>query len=154
MNLISSNILKRFCALMLCACMLLCMTACNSKNTEDIEEVDQICVTGSYTESWMHVYTDKDFVNEMVDIYNSIQYEETDETVDVMTAGEVFFFTFNKGNDEQAKLIVDKNSVITFEAGTQCYKIVSEFDFDYVKGLVDEQREAFEKTLEATPDEA
>lgn len=153
MNLISSNILKRICVLMLCVFMLISITAC-SKNTEDIEEVDQICVSGSYVESWMYVYTDKDFVNEMVDIYNSIQYEETDEDVDVMTEGEVLFFTFNKGNDQQAKFIVDKNSVFTFEAGTQCYKITSEFDFDYVKGLVDaQQKKAFEDSKEATVDE-
>ncbi len=154
MNLISNNILKRFCALVLFVCMLMCMTACSSKNTENIEEVDQICVSGSYVESWMYVYTDEDFINEMVDIYNSIQYEETDEAVDVMTAGEVLFFTFNNGNDAQAKFIVDKNSVFTYEAGTQSYKITSEFDFDYVKGLVDEQqKKAFEESNEATSDE-
>ena len=133
--------------------MILSITAC-SKNTDDIEDVDQICVSGSYAESWMYVYTDEDFVNEMVDIYNSMKYEKTDETVDVMSEGEVLFFTFNNGNVEQAKLIVDKNSVITFEAGTQSYKITSEFDFDYVKGLVYEQQEkAFEKAPDATPDE-
>lgn len=144
MNLISSNILKRLCALILCVCMLLCITACGEKNTKNIKDVDQICVTGSYTESWMNVYTDEAFVNEMVEIYNSVEYVETDKDVDVTTAGEVLFFTFNNGNDEQAKFIVDKNSVFTFEAGTQCYEITSEFDFEYVKSLVDEQKK---KTL-------
>ena len=152
MNSISSNILKKLCAMMLCVCMVLSISAC-TKNTKDIEEVDQICVSGSYAESWMYVYTDEDFINEMVDIFNGIEYEETEESVDMMTAGEVLSFTFSKGNDVQTKFIVDKNNFFTFEAGTQAYKITSDFDFDYVKGLVDEQREAFEKTLEATPDE-
>ena len=153
MNLISNNILQRLCALALCVCLLLSITAC-SKSTKEIEEVDQICVSGSYAESWMYVFTDEAFVDEMVEMFNSLKYEKTDDTVDMMTVGEVLNFTFSNGNDAQANFIVDKNSVFTFKAGTQAYKITSEFDFDYVKSLVDEQRVAFEKSLTATPDEA
>lgn len=152
MNLILSNKFKRLCAITLCFCVMFSLSAC-TKNTENIDSVDQICVSGSYSESWMYVYTDEEFIGEMVDIFNSVKYEKSDEAVDMMTQGEVFSFTFSNGNEQKAKFIVDKNLVFTFEAGTQSYKIVSDFDFDYVKELVNEQQKELLETLESTPDE-
>ncbi|MBQ8538428.1 MAG: hypothetical protein IJ433_02110 [Ruminococcus sp.] len=150
-----SSILSKMCkvstaiALVLCICM--SFAGCVSK-TDNIKDVDQICVSGSYTESWMYVFTDKGFIDEMVTVYNDLQYEETDENVDMMTAGEIYSFTFSKGNDTLARFIVDSNNVMTFEAGTQCYKIVSDFDFEHIKSLVEEQTLAV-SGADATSDE-
>lgn len=68
-----------------------------------------------------------------------LQYEKTDENVDMMTVGEVISFTFSKGNETLARFIVDINNVMTFASGTQCYKTVSDFDFEHIKLLVKEQ---------------
>ena len=143
MNLTSNKILRALCLLVLCAVIVLSTTAC-AQRTEELGNVNQICVSGAYVESWMNVFTDEKFIDEMVKFYDSIKYEETDENVDVNTAGEVFSFTYSQGNKVKTKFIVDKNGVMTFEAGTQCYQIVSDFDFDYIKGLVDEQKEKAE----------
>lgn len=127
--------------LLICLCFL--MTACSKNATKDINGADQICVSGSYAESFMYIVTDEDFIQRMTDIYNSLEYEETDETVDMMTVGEVVSLSFNKGNENLGTLIVDKNNIMTFEAGTQCYRITSQFDFDEMKALVDAQRAGF-----------
>ena len=152
MNLILSKLCRVATAFALVLCICLSVTGCANK-TDNIKDVDQICVSGSYVESWMYVFTDEAFVEEMVKVYNGLQYEETDENVDMMTAGEVLSFTYSNGNDTLARLIVDSNKVMTFEAGTQCYKIVSDFDFEHIKSLVDEQTLAVSGTS-ATDDEA
>lgn len=150
MSLISNKILKRVAALLLCVCVLFCATAC-TKNTKNIKDVDQICVSGALYESWMHVYTDEEFVSEMVDIFNNLQYEKTEQSVNMMTAGEVLSFTFSKGNEQKATFIVDKNGVFAFEAGDKSYKIVSDFDFSYVYDLVESQKDTDDTA--ATDDE-
>ena len=143
MNLTSNKILKAFCVLLLCMGILLSTTAC-AKRTEELGNVNQICVSGAYTESWMNVYTDEEFIEKMVEFYDSIRYEETDKNVDTNTAGEVLSLTYSQGNNVKTKFMIDKNGVLSFEAGTECYEIVSDFDFEYIKGLVDEQREKVE----------
>ncbi len=143
MNLTSNKILKAFCVLLLCMGILLSTTAC-AKRTEELGNVNQICVSGAYTESWMNVYTDEEFIEKMVEFYDSIRYEETDKNVDTNTAGEVLSLTYSQGNNVKTKFMIDKNGVLAFEAGTECYEIVSDFDFEYIKGLVDEQREKVE----------
>ncbi len=153
MNLTLNKALKAVVSLVLCLCICFSLTAC-TKNTKNIKKVDQICVSGSYIESWMNVFADEEFVSEMVEIYNGIRYEKSEEYVDMMTAGEVLSFSFNNGSDNVAKLIVDKNLNMAFEAGGKPFKITSDFDFDYVKGLVDAQKTAVSDSLKATPDQA
>lgn len=143
---------KALIALVLVICMCITISGCDN-NTKDIEGADQICVSGSYVESWMYVFTDQSFIEEMVNIYDGIKYEETDESVDMMTANGVYSFTFSKGNDTLARFIVDSNNIMTFEAGTQCYKIVSDFDFAHIQSLVNEQIKSVSGNT-ATPDEA
>lgn len=121
----------------LCVCICLSLTAC-AQNTEDIKDVDQICVSGAVYESWMYVLANEEFIAEMVDIYNGVKYEETDTQNDMSTSGECYSFTFNNGNETLATFIVDKSGNFSFEAGGQPYHIVSDFNFDYIKDLVDE----------------
>lgn len=151
MNSTLSKIFKAAIALMLSVCLCLPFAGC-TKNTKNVKNVDQICVSGSYAESWMYVFTNQDFIDDMVEVFNNIKYEKTDETVDMMTVDDVLFFTFSNGNSTLSKLIVDKNGIMTFEAGTDCYKIVSDFDFDYVKELVNKQIDAMSSPV-ATPDQ-
>lgn len=151
MNSILSKSIRVLVACVLCVCICLSLTAC-TRNTRNIDEVDQICVSGALYESWMYVLADKEFVDEMVEIYNSISYEKTDALVDTDCIGGVLFFSFNNGSENVAKFIVDKNNNFYFEAGKQAYHIVSDFDFDYVNGLVKEYSDKTEDTI-ATPDE-
>ncbi len=151
----SSTLNKTFKAvvsLVLCVYVCFAFTAC-TKNTKNIKNADQICVSGALYESFMYVFTDEAFVAEMVEIFNDAKYENSDVAVDMMTAGECLSFTFNDGNDTLTKFIVDKSGNFCFEAGEQSYHIVTDFDFDYVKGLVDEQIEAINGGA-STPDEA
>ena len=152
MSSILSKVCKVATAIMLVFCTCFSFTGCAS-DTKNIKDVDQICVSGSYVESWMYVFTDEAFIDEMVQVYNGIKYEETTESVDMMTSNGVLSFTYSKGNDTLARFIVDSNNIMTFEAGTQCYKIVSEFDFEHIQSLVNEQIEIVSGTI-ATPDEA
>ncbi len=140
MNLTSNKILKVLCVFLLCVGIVFSTTAC-VKRTEELGNVNQICVSGAYVESWMNVYTDEEFIEKMVEFYDSIRYEKTDKNVDTNTEGEVLSLTYSQGNNVKTSFMVDKNGIMTFEAGTQCYEIVSDFDFEYIKGLVDEQRE-------------
>ena len=144
--------LKAVVAIMLCVCISFAFCAC-TRNTKNIKDADQICVSGALYESWMYVFTDEDFVAEMVGIFNEAKYEKTDVAVDMMTHYECLSFTFSKGNDTITKFIVDKSGNFCFEAGGQAYRLVTDFDFDYVKGLVDEQIEVINGGT-ASPDEA
>lgn len=153
MSLILSNAFKRVVAFVLCVLLCLSLSSCTN-STKDINEVDQICVSGSYAESWMYVFTDETFIDEMVSIFNGIEYEKTDASVDMMTVGEVYSFTFSKGTETQEAFIVDKNNNFVFEAGGQVYSIVSEFDFDKVKSLVEGQISNVTNATTSTPDEA
>lgn len=144
--------LRAVVSLVLCVCICFAFTAC-TRNTKNIKGADQICVSGALFESWMYVFTDEEFVAEMVEIFNDAEYEKSDVAVDMMTAGECLSFTFSKGNDTLTKFIVDKSGNFCFEAGTQAYRLVSDFDFSYVKGLVDEQIDAINGGT-STPDEA
>ena len=147
-----SKIFKTVLALVLVVCLCVPLSGC-VRNTRNIKNIDQICVSGAYTESWMYVFTDDTFINDMIEIYNTVEYEKTDEVIDLMTAGEVYFFSFSYGNNNQTKFIVNKNGIMTFEAGTECYKIVSDFDFSYIEELVQKQIDA-SKSKDATADEA
>lgn len=147
-----SKVFKTVLALVLAVCLCIPLAGC-TRNTKNIEDIDQICVSGAYTESWMNVFTDDTFINDMIEVYNAVKYEKTDEVIDLMTAGDVYFFSFSNGNDTLAKFIVDKNGIMTFEAGTECYKIVSDFDFSYIQEIVQKQVDA-SSNKEATADEA
>lgn len=152
MSSILSKSLRILTVLVLVLAMCFSIVGCD-KNRKDIKETDQICVSGAYVESFMYVFTDEAFVDEMVKVFENLKYEDTDESVDMMTAGKVFSFTFSNGNDTLARFIVDSNNTMTFEAGTQCYKIVSEFDFEHIKALVNEQIDTVSGSS-ATSDEA
>ncbi len=154
MSLTLNKTLKSTLAVVLVVCMMFVFSGCEvTKNTKNIHDVDQICVSGSYVESWMYIFADAEFVDEVVGIYNSVKYTETDEKVDLISAGEILSFTFSNGSETLAKFIVDSNSIMTFEAGSQNYKIVSEFDFDYLKALVNKQIDKA-NLPDSTPDEA
>ncbi|MBQ7133362.1 MAG: hypothetical protein IJO20_02600 [Ruminococcus sp.] len=151
MSLTLNKVLRAVVSVLLCVCICFAFSAC-TKNTKNIKGADQICVSGALYESFMYVFTDEVFVDEMVTIFNDAKYEISDTPVDMMTPGECLSFTFSKGNDTLSKFIVDKSGTFCFVAGEQSYKLVTDFDFDYVKGLVDEQIKALNGT-EATPDE-
>ncbi|MBE6824992.1 MAG: hypothetical protein E7513_06570 [Ruminococcaceae bacterium] len=136
-----NKILKASLVCVLVVTICLSLTAC-TKYSKNIKDIDQIGISGALYESFMYTTTDEDFITEMVDIYNSLKYEKTDKAVDMMTAHEVFQFTFYSEAEVEVKFIVDKNNVFSFEAGGQAYKIVSDFDFEHVKELVDELIEA------------
>ncbi len=154
MNSTLSKLLKTFAVFVLCMCIAFSCTAC-AKVPKNINETDQICVSGALYESWMYVLTDKEFVTEMVTLLDEIEFEKSDEAVDMMTAGEIISFSFSKGNETITNFIVDKNGRFCFEAGEQAYVITSDFDFEHVKSLVDEQIEAFNANLHcSTKDEA
>lgn len=138
----------------LCLCMGLTFSACNSEAPKNLDEADQICVSGSYLESWMYVLTDEAFVTEMAEIFSDIDVEESEESVDMMTIDNVLSFTFSNGNDTISKVIVDSSNHLCYEAGGQAYVITSDFDFSYVKSLVDEQIDAVNASFNATSDEA
>ncbi|MBQ4128851.1 MAG: hypothetical protein IJD68_03665 [Ruminococcus sp.] len=152
MNSILNKILRCLLAVLLCVCICFCFTAC-TKNTKNIKNVDQICVSGSYAESWMYVLTDEEFVNEMVEIYNSVKYEKSEEYVDMMTAGEVLSFTYSNGSENVATFIVDKNLNLAFKAGGKPYRITSEFDFNDVYSKVKGQSQKVDDSIAATPDQ-
>lgn len=137
MSLILNKSIRVLLACVLCVCICLSLTAC-TKNTKDIKDVDQICVTGAVYESWMNVIADEEFVTEMVDMYNGLKYEKSDVQNDMSTEGECYSFTFNNGNETVATFIVDKSGNFSFEPGGQAYHITSDFDFEDLKDLVDE----------------
>ena len=137
MSSILNKSLRVLLCCVLCVCICLSLTAC-TRNTKNISDVDQICVTGAVYESWMYVVADETFVAEMVEIYNGLKYEKTDTQNDMSTEGECYSFAFNNGNETLAKFIVDKSGNFSFEPGGQAYHITSDFDFEHIKDLVDE----------------
>lgn len=146
----SSTLNKIFCrvlACVLCLCILLSLTAC-SPVSSNISKADQICVSGALYESWMYVLTDEAFIDKTVDIFKSLDCKKSDDAVNMMDAGEVLSFTFNQGDKTLGKVIVDSNNRVCFEAGGQSYDITSEFDFDYVKRLVDDEIEKVKSSFE------
>ncbi len=141
MSSILNKVFKSALALTLALAMCVSLTAC-TKNTENIKDIDQIGLSGALYESWLYNSADEEFIAEMVDIYNSLKFEKSVETVDMMTAGDTLQFTFYADAEQVAEFIVDKNNMCCFEAGAQSYKIVSDFDFEHVKELVQEQTES------------
>ena len=73
-----------------------------------------------------------------------------DNAVDMMNAGESLSFTFSKGEETLGKVIIDSSNRVCFEAGTQSYDITSEFDFGYIKSLVDKHVEAINESFDTT----
>lgn len=140
MSSILNKTLRCLVAVVLCLCMCLSFAGCSSK-TVDIEGADQICVSGSYAQSFMYVLTDDAVVGELSEMYNSIKYEETDEYIDISAGTDVYSLTFSNGNETLATIILDSNNNFVFSAGTQVYHIVSDFDYDRLKELIDSEIE-------------
>lgn len=140
-------------AIALCACIVFSCVAC-AKMPRNLDETDQICVSGALYESWMYILTDDDFISQVVTTLESLEYEKSDEAVDMMTEKGVLCLSLSKGNENITKFIVDKNGRFCFEAGTQAYVITSEFDFEEFKALVDKEIESVKESLNATADEA
>lgn len=130
-----SKVVKAATALLLCVIMCLSLTAC-SKKVEAIEAADQVCVSRSYKYPSMYVYSDKEMVDELVEMYNSIRYEETDETVDISDGEDVYSVSFANGSETVGKIIVDSKNNFMFEAGGQEYHITSDFDYDRFSGIL------------------
>ncbi len=151
MSSILNKILKFSFCVVLCLSVCLCMTAC-TKNTKDIKSADQICVSGALYESFMYTLSDEEFVSQMVDIYNGLKYEKTDEHVDMMTVGETYTLTFFDGADTVTTLIFDSNNNCCFEAGGQAYKIVSDFDFGEVKVIIKDATTKVKESLQPIED--
>lgn len=153
MNSILNKIFRVVTASILCLIIAFSITACN-KVPKNLDESSQVCVSGALYESWMYVFTDESFINEVVSIFDSVNTKKSDEVVDMMTAGEVLSFTFSAGEETLGKIIVDSNNRLCYEAGEQSYMITSDFDFVSLKELVDDEIERVKATLNATtPDE-
>lgn len=142
MNSTLSKVSKIFLSVLLCLCMIVPLAAC-SGSTDEIEYISQIVVKGAVQDSWMYSFADKDFIDDMVDFYNNISYEDTDKSVNASTIGEVYSFIFYDGVEEQARLTIDKNNIIAFELGKESYALVSDFKYDQVKELVENQIEEY-----------
>ncbi len=152
MSLTLNKIARIIVAGILCLCIALSLSACGEA-PRNLDDADQICVSGALYESGMYTLTDEAFIDEIVTIFDSVDTEKTHEAVDMMTAQEVLCFTFSNGNETLGKIIVDSNNHLCYKAGGQSYKITSEFDFGYVKELVDTEIEDVKTSLNATPDE-
>lgn len=152
MNSTLTKSIKTIAVFILCVCIGLSCTACNNA-PKNLSDADQICVSGALYESWMYILTDEGFIDEMAEIFSSVDVKKSEEPVDMMTAQKVLSFAFSKGNDSICKVIVDNNNHLCYEAGGQAYIITSDFDFSYVKSLVDEQIEAVKESYNATADE-
>ena len=136
MNLTLNKLFKTALCVLLVACV--CLTFAGCLGNKDITDADSITVSGSYVESWMYDVPDEALVKEMVDVFSTLEYEETDETIDMMIGNGVLILTFNKGDKALSKYMVDCNNVMSFN-GKKCYKITSDFDFyavrDTLKGV-------------------
>ncbi len=142
-----NKVITRVLACVLCLCVLFSLTACSSRVPNKIRKADQICVSGALYESWMYIITDEAFIDETAKIFTSMNCKKSDNAVNMMDAGETLSFTFSKGEETLGKVIVDSSNRVCFEAGAQSYDITSEFDFDYVKDLVDKHTETINESL-------
>lgn len=149
MNLTLSKLFTRILAVILCVCVIFSLTAC-APSVGKIKKADQVCVSGALYESWMYVITDEAFLDEITDIFTHMKYKKSDDAVDMMNAGETLSFTFSKGEETLGKVIIDSSNRVCFEAGTQSYDITSEFDFGYIKSLVDKHVEAINESFDTT----
>lgn len=120
---------------LLCVCVLL-LTGC-AKRTKDIEGADQVCVGGAYSESYMFIISDQAVVDELVSMYNSIKYKETDKLIDAYSDKNIYNLTFSKGNTTLGSIIINDELNFVFNAGEHVYHIESEFDYDRFEELLE-----------------
>lgn len=104
-----------------------------------LSDADQVCIKGALYESWMYVFTDKQFIADTAKILDNLEYEKSKDAVNMMDAHKVYCLTFSKGNKHIKKFIVDDNNMLCFSEGTQSYKITSDFDFEELSKLVQEE---------------
>ncbi|MBR2715209.1 MAG: hypothetical protein IKB73_03265 [Ruminococcus sp.] len=148
-----SKILRAALALILCLCMCFMLCSCKKKADKlDVEEISQICVKGALYESWMCNFTDDEFISEMVKMYNGIRYEKSEEAVNMMDAEKVYSLTFYNDDETVATFIVDVNKNCSFEAGGESYHIVSDFDFEELSKMINDQKTELKSSI-ATPDQ-
>lgn len=102
-----------------------------------IKNADQVNVSEGIYSSMLYVLSDKEFVDETVKLYNSLEYTETDELITYVDPEKrCYILQYSYKGEMLKKLIVTKEGLCAFEVGGKVYKITSDFDFDALDSLV------------------
>jgi len=145
MNSISSKIIRIIALYLLVVIVCLSFAACKkdeqklTDNVDDskIKAADQVSVTENVFSSTIHVLSDKDFINETVELFNNLEYKKSDK--DIIYAkydADMYILRYSDKGKLIKTLIITRDGLCAFEVGTQVYEVTSEFDFDALDKLI------------------
>lgn len=145
MNLTSSKIIRIIATFLLVIIVCLSFTACKADEQKSAEKVDdgkikaadQVSVTEAVFSSTVHILSDKDFISEIVELFNSLEYKKSDK--DIIYAKkdvDMYIIRYSDKGKLIKTLVITRDGLCAFEVGTQVYEITSEFDFDALDKLI------------------
>lgn len=117
--------------------IVLLLAGCAKSEDKDMIKADDITIFYGVS-SYAMFGADQGVIDELLNQFNSLSFEKTNEELDLLSA---YFVIFSYDGSDVKKIWVDKNGVFWLDGKTQCYKVSSgSFDYQYLKAIYEDNR--------------